>query len=116
MSGMARWVWRGIPLAVSLLLVGCAAGSMLGAGQGGRAADGRSYEAARADNLLVAAVNRALVRDQSVRATAIQASARDGIVTLTGKVPDSASATRVVQRVRAIDGVRGVVNHLRVAP
>lgn len=101
-------------LAVALL-GGCAAGTMMGAGQGGRAEDGRSYEAARADNLLAAAVNRALVRDKGVRAGDVQVSVHDGVVTLTGTVPGNSSAERAERLARDVDGVKDVVNHLRIS-
>jgi osmotically-inducible protein OsmY len=97
-----------------MLLGGCAAGTMTGAGQGGQSADGRSYEAARADNMIAAAVNRVLVRDRDVSASDINVSVRDGVVTLTGEVTDAATAARVVQAVRDTEGVRGVINQLRV--
>ncbi len=96
------------------LLGGCAAGTMAGAGQGGQAADGRSYEEARADNMIAAAVNRLLVRDGHVNASDINVVVRDGVVTLTGEVSDAATAARVVQAVRETEGVRGVINQLRV--
>ncbi len=102
-------------LSVVALLGGCAAGTMMGAGQGGQAADGRSYEAARADNLLAAAVNRALVRDKAVNAGDIRVSVRDAVVTLTGTVPDAARADRVVRMVQELDGVKAVVNQLQVS-
>jgi osmotically-inducible protein OsmY len=97
------------------LLAGCAAGTMMGAGQGGRAADGRSYEEARADNLLAAAVNRALVRDREVRAGDVQVGVQDGVVTLVGTVPSNSSAERAERLAREVAGVKGVVNHLRVS-
>lgn len=97
------------------LLGGCATGTMTGAGQGGRAEDGRSYEAARADHRLAAAVNRALVRDTSVRATDIRVRVRDGVVTLSGYVSSAASAARAVKLAQQVDGVKAVVDQLRVS-
>jgi len=102
-------------LLMAALLGGCAAGTMMGAGQGGRAEDGRSYEEARADNLLAAAVNRALVRDKSVNAGDIRVSVRDSVVTLAGTVASDDRAEHIADMVRQIDGVKGVVNNLRVS-
>ncbi|MEW6646205.1 MAG: BON domain-containing protein [Pseudomonadota bacterium] len=102
-------------LGMAILLGGCAAGSMMGAGQGGRAEDGRSYEEARTDNLLAAAVNRALVRDKGVSAGDIRVSTRDGVVTLDGVVASAEVAARVVRLVRDTAGVRDVVDQLRIA-
>lgn len=101
-------------LAVALL-GGCAAGTMMGAGQGGQAEDGRSYEAARADNLLAAAVNRALVRDKEVNAGDIRVGVRDGVVTLTGTVSSVRSAEHIVNLVRGVDGVQDVIDVLRIS-
>ena len=92
---------------VLVLLGGCATGTMMGAGQGGRAADGRSYEAARADNLISAAVDRALVHDSEMRAMAIHVQTYNGIVTLTGQVDDVAMARRAERLVRRGGGGGG---------
>lgn len=100
---------------LAVLLGGCAAGTMMGAGQGGRAEDGRSYEEARTDNLLTAAVNRALVRDKGVSADDIRVSTRDGVVTLDGVVPSAETAARAVRLVRETAGVKDVVDQLRIA-
>jgi hypothetical protein len=97
------------------LLGGCAAGTMMGSGQGGRAEDGRSYEVARADNLLAAAVNRTLVRDKRVRASDIRVSVCDSVVTLAGTVSSTRNAEHVVNLVRDVDGVKDVVNDLRIS-
>ncbi len=99
---------------VLMLLGGCATGTMMGAGQGGQAADGRSYEAARADNVISAAVDRALVHDRALRALAIHVQTYDGIVTLSGQVDDAAMARRAEQLVRQVNGVRGVDNQLQI--
>lgn len=103
-------------LLITAVLSACASGVMSGAGQGGRSADGRSYEAARADHLLAAQVNRALVRDKSVRAMDIRVSVRDGVVSLTGHVPETAMADRARQLAASVQGVQRVDNRLRVGP
>ena len=106
-----RWI---ITLLLPVLLAGCAAGTMMGAGQGGQAADGRSYEAARADNLISAAINRLLVKSQEVRSENIRVATRDGVATLSGRVETAAMAARAEQLARGVDGVKGVVNQLQV--
>lgn len=106
---------RGLVLLCIVLLAGCASGTMMGAGQGGRTEDGRSYEAARADNLLAAAVNRALVHDKTVNAGDIRVTVRDSVVTLSGTAASASGAEHIVSLVREIDGVRGVINNLRVS-
>lgn len=105
---------RALVLLWIVLVAGCASGTMMGAGQGGRADDGRSYEEARADNLLAAAVNRALVHDKSINAGDIRVSVRDSVVTLAGTASSASSAEHIVSLVREIDGVKGVVNNLRI--
>jgi len=102
-------------LLMGALLAGCAAGTMLGAGQGGRAEDGRSYEAARADNLLAAEVNRALVRSRALRAGDINVGVQNAVVTLQGTVSSEAAVSRAGQIVQKIKGVRSVDNRLTVA-
>lgn len=105
---------RALVLLWIVLVAGCASGTMMGAGQGGRADDGRSYEEARADNLLAAAVNRALVHDKSINAGDIRVSVRDSVVTLAGTASSASSAEHIVSLVREVDGVKGVVNNLRI--
>ncbi len=95
-------------------LGGCAAGMMSGSGQGGRAMDGRSYDEARSDNRISAEVNRALVRDGAVRALDIVVHTRDGVVTLSGYADTAAQATRAEIIARQVEGVREVVNTIRV--
>ncbi len=97
-----------------LMLGGCASGTLIGAGQGGRAADGRSYEDARADALITSAVNKLLVRDGQVRAMDVTVSTREGVVFLDGQVESADMVQRAEQLARQVDGVKGVVNRLRV--
>lgn len=97
-----------------VLLGGCATATMMGAGQGGQAADGRSYEAARADNTISAAVDRALVHDREMRAMDIHVETYNGVVTLTGQVDDAAMARRAERLVRQVEGVRDVDNRLQI--
>jgi hyperosmotically inducible protein len=108
--------WRLGGLILVLLLAGCATGVSSGYGQGGRNADGRSYSEARADNMLSARVNTLLVQDRQIPAMAIRVSTRDGVVTLTGRVPSRAVAERAERLAASVDGVVAVVNHLQPAP
>ncbi len=95
-------------------LYGCASAISSGYGQGGQDASGRSYAAARADNLISAAVTELLVQDPAVRAMDIDVSTVDGVVTLTGSVDNKAMATRASQLAARVDGVAQVVNNLRI--
>ena len=99
---------------LTMFLGGCATATMAGAGQGGQTADGRSYEAARADNTISAAVDRALVHDRELRAMEIHVQTYNAVVTLTGLVDDATMALRAERLVRQVEGVRSVDNQLRV--
>jgi len=103
-------------LSAIVLLAGCAAGTLLGAGQGGRSDDGRSYAEARNDNLLAAKVNRAMVRAKELRAQDIQVSVLNAVVTLTGTVPNEGSIVQAGRVAQSVNGVKTVINNLRGAP
>lgn len=98
-----------------LALHGCVSGVAAGYGQGGRDTEGRTYQEARADNYLAAAVNAALVRDRSLPALDIDVQARDGVVTLQGQVPSREMALRAVAVASNVPGVQVVQDQLRVA-
>lgn len=99
-------------VAVVVLMQGCATGIASGYGQGGREMDGRTYQEARADNRITAAVNSALVREQ-LPAFDIEVQTRDGVVTLSGRVANRAVAQRAVAVTRAVPGVKEVRDQLR---
>jgi hyperosmotically inducible protein len=101
---------------MALWLAGCASAVSSGYGQGGRDPYGRSYEEARADNLISAAVTSALVRDRAVPAVDIDVSTFSGVVTLSGSVPSVAIARRAGEIAAAVAEVKRVDNRLRVTP
>lgn len=101
---------------VVMLLHGCATGVAGGYGQGGRDSYGRSYQEARADNRITAAVNSALVRDRSLPAMDIDVQTYDGVVTLSGRVANRNTAQRAVTVARDVPGVIAVRDQLRIAP
>lgn len=100
---------------LAIWLAGCASAVSSGYGQGGRSADGRSYAESRADNLISAAVNSALVRDREVPAMDIQVSTHDGVVTLSGSVPSEEVARRASRIAAGLPEVERVENRLRIA-
>jgi hyperosmotically inducible protein len=102
--------------ALFVSLYGCASAVSSGYGQGGRSDDGRSYEEARADNQITAAVNTLLVRDKRIRAMDIQVSTFNGVVSLEGSVPSRNDAAIAQSLAASVDGVRWVDNNLRVGP
>ena len=104
----------GVLILFLLWLTGCASAIGGGYGQGGRAADGRSYAEARADNRISAAVTTVLVRDRQVPAMGIEVSTLNGAVTLSGRVPSSATAQRAAHLAATVAGVVRVDNRLRI--
>jgi osmotically-inducible protein OsmY len=95
-------------------LYGCTSAISSGYGQGGLDASGRSYNEARLDNQISAAVTDVLVQDPSISAMDIDVSTVNGVVTLNGAAEDSAVALRAAQLASRVDGVVQVVNNLRI--
>jgi osmotically-inducible protein OsmY len=102
--------------AVALLCVGvlygCAGAVLTGAGGGKPVAS----EQQRNDRAVIAAVTRALVRERSVNAMDIDVQSRDGLVTLTGRVPTYAAARRAGQLAAQVPGVKDVQLQLAIEP
>ncbi|MFG6412907.1 BON domain-containing protein [Roseateles sp. DC23W] len=70
---------------------------------------------ATSDVGITAKVNAALVADDKLKATQINVDTREGMVTLTGKAPDSQSRERATTLASAVDGVKHVNNQLVVS-
>ena len=68
----------------------------------------------RPDSELVRDVRRALSRASGVNASGIHVQARNGAVTLTGRVPQRAQVQRAGNVARSVRGVRSVSNRLTV--
>ncbi|CAB3770167.1 Osmotically-inducible protein Y [Paraburkholderia humisilvae] len=66
------------------------------------------------DSALVRDVRRALSRSSGVNSTGIHVTARQGIVTLTGWVPQRSQVERAGSVARSVRGVRSVSNRLTV--
>jgi len=103
--------WGVITLVV--VLAGCASAIGSGYGQGGRESDGRSYAEARADNTLTARVNTLLVQDRQIPAMDITVITRNGVVTLTGQVPNHTVVVRAGRLAASVQGVVAVNNRLQ---
>lgn len=95
------------------LLQGCASGVAAGYGQGGRDTYGRTYQEARADNRITAAVNSALVRE-SLPAMNIDVQTLNGVVTLSGRVPSRETSQRAAAVALGVPGVKQVRNQLHI--
>jgi hyperosmotically inducible protein len=75
---------------------------------------GRGVAQATGDAGLTARVKTALIAEGQLNSRDIDVDTRNGVVTLTGTVPDSAQSDRAAQVAKGIDGVKQVENHLRV--
>ena len=75
----------------------------------------RRTPAGTADEALGAAVRDALAADSRITAV-IDLTVHDGIVEAAGAVASVDEARRVLRRIGEVDGVRGLVNRLRVVP
>ncbi|HEV3089351.1 MAG TPA: BON domain-containing protein [Candidatus Elarobacter sp.] len=104
---------RALALAAALLLAGCTGSSEQKLPQpfGTRAAT-----AVLKDALLLSAVKAALVATDPDSATTVGVGARDGVVTLRGRVHDAKTRTRLVTAARQNSGVVRVVDQLKVDP
>lgn len=69
----------------------------------------------RSDQQIVEEACQRLERDGDVDASEIEVSAQDGILTLSGTVPDRMTKRRAEECVENVYGVRDVMNQLRVA-
>ncbi|MCW9089123.1 MAG: BON domain-containing protein, partial [Gammaproteobacteria bacterium] len=83
---------------------------------GGLSEDGRSYEEANVDNRIRAAVNTLLVKAREINSMDIDVTSREGVVTLEGEVPSRMIAYRAQSLAASVEGVKRVINRLRIAP
>jgi hypothetical protein len=63
---------------------------------------------------ITADVKTSLASDESVSAFDVDVDTREGVVTLTGTVPSMMAKDRAVEIARTSDGVRDVIDNLRV--
>lgn len=70
--------------------------------------------ARKANRTLVKKVSRVLARTRGLDSGRILIRARDGVVTLSGTVPDSGQVMLAVDAAQRTDGVRAVQNQLRI--
>lgn len=68
--------------------------------------------ASRPDNELVRDVRHAFARTQGLNASSIHVQARNGVVTLTGWVPQRSQISRAADVAGSVNGVRSVSNGL----
>ncbi|MFZ6645471.1 BON domain-containing protein [Undibacterium sp. TJN25] len=66
------------------------------------------------DSVITAKVKSALVSDKEVSALKINVTTKQGVVILTGAVPNTEAGDRVIKMVAAIEGVKDIQNQLQV--
>jgi hyperosmotically inducible periplasmic protein len=67
------------------------------------------------DSWVTAQIELRLMTNRDVNVTQIHVQTRDGVVTLEGAVPSQDARSAAQDDARRVDGVRTVVNHLRIA-
>jgi osmotically-inducible protein OsmY len=78
------------------------------------ASDERSLGEQLDDVTLLAKIKTALRLDRETKTLDLEVEVRDGIVHLRGRVPDDARRVRVIERVRAVEGVERIEERLEV--
>jgi hyperosmotically inducible periplasmic protein len=68
------------------------------------------------DAAVTTSVRTALMEDTSLKDLSIDVSTRENVVTLTGTVPSQTEKHRAIELARETEGVRSVVDRLRVEP
>lgn len=80
-----------------------------------KAAEGGAVAAdATGDAALTTKVKSKFLADTAVAGLRIDVDTKDGVVTLTGRVPNAAEKARAVSMARETDGVKSVVDHLTI--
>ncbi len=99
----------------ALLASGCTATKNTGVavGEGAKEAAQQVNQTAT-DASITAAVKMKMADDPNVSATDINVDTTDGVVTLNGKVQDSAVAQKAVAIAKSVDGVKRVKSNLTV--
>ena len=96
----------------ALLLSGCATGVLVGGGKGSEQA---ARYPAENDARITNEVDRRLVADPRVPAMDVNVETLQGIVTLTGELPNRAARDQAERTARAVPGVKRGRNPLRIA-
>ncbi len=78
-------------------------------------AEGRLTESAT-DQVLFRSIQRQLLQDKTLRATAVAVRVEQGHVTLTGQVPEEELRARAQRSVAGTRGVKSVANRIEVSP
>lgn len=76
--------------------------------------DTRSVARITADATITSQVNAGLIGNSRIESFGIDVDTYNGVVTLSGSVPDAAMAAAAVQTARAVKGVKQVISNLHV--
>ena len=108
----------GLLLAVIVLLPGCAPLVIAGAGTAAVAAhDRRTLGAFVDDQTIELRAGAAIKSDESLKRDAhINVTSMNGVVLLSGECSSAELRDRALSQVRTVDGVRRIVNEIRIAP
>ena len=68
------------------------------------------------DDILYDRVIRKIVNDREIKTTAIEVAVKDRVVTLRGQVESEKLRQRVERVVQKVDGVKKVINELKLRP
>jgi hypothetical protein len=77
-------------------------------------APGASSQRGHSDSTLARNVRRAFTRTTGLNASNIHVEARDGVISLTGSVPQELQIERAGNAAKSVSGVKEVSNHLTV--
>ena len=105
-----KWL-AGLALSGALALGGCVSAVV---GHGGGYGSATPVGAADSDAQLVSEVRARLAAEKGLASTALEVRARDGMVTLRGRVASPAQRAAAERAARSVPGVKAVVSELEV--
>lgn len=79
----------------------------------GQAASAQQY---MSDSKITLAVKAKLLADKDIKSTDISVTTENGVVTLTGTVPDAMQKDKAAKIAQDAEGVKSVVNNLQLSP
>ena len=101
-------------LALTLLTLG--ASSTIASAATSATATADNQVAAIKDGWLVTKLHSLFIPEDALSGSNIDVNVKDGMVTLDGSVPNEAARDKALAISKGADGVKGVTDHLRIAP
>lgn len=74
----------------------------------------RSEQRSDRDALITTSVNNVIVTDEEARFFRIEVNTHNGVVTLRGSIHSRGAEMRLLEKIRDVEGVRGVKSQLRL--